>query len=478
MASLLETFFILFESDSKDVKRGAEEAGKVVDDLEDKLKDTDVATKDIGKSFLEIMKSSKAAIAAVLGFGGITAAIINSAQQTAQIAHFSRAIGLNMVEVGAWSQAVIRAGGSAEGFQSSISSLTGQLTEFSLTGGGKIGETFARLGIQAFNAGGKIKTAFEVLPELADKFEQMSKAQAVNFGQKLGLDIGTILLLQQGGRSVDELIRKQKELGVATEEDAQAAIEFNIAWQNFVQRAQRGIMDLANIMLPVLENILDSFGDFVQFFKDNEDLISGFFIGVAAAITLKYLPAIIRAGIATFAAMAPFILIASAIAAVGVVVALVYEDIVKFNKGQNSLIGEAIKKWPILGDIIEGVKNSFVSLFDIAGKVFKVIKEIFSGDFSSIIDLFTMPDFLEKFRINMETGKSAFQEAQNNPLSGQTSNSISNANTANRNTSVSVGSVSVDARGGNSEEIAAGVGTALSDQMKQAISDFDDGVAA
>jgi hypothetical protein len=408
------------------------------------------------------------------------------------MAHFSRSIGLNMVEVGAWSQAVIRAGGSAEGFQSSVASLTGQLTEFSLTGGGQIGETFARLGIQAFNSGGKIKTAFEVLPELADKFEQMGKAQAVNFGQKLGLDIGTILLLQQGGRSVDALIRKQKELGVATEADAEAAIEFNIAWQNFVQRSQRGIIDLANIILPTLEGILDSFGDFVQFFKDNEELVTGFFFGVAAAITAKYLPAMIRAGIATYAALAPFLLIAAAIAAVGVVVALVYEDIVKFNAGQNSLIGEIIKKWPIVGEIIESVKNTFVSLFEIATKVFDIISKIVSMDFSDAFesfkdllpdadtfkDLFTMPEFMEQFRINMETGKSAFMEAQNNPLSAQTSNSISNANTANRSTSVSVGSVSVDARGGNSEEIAAGVGTALTDQMKQAVSDFDDGVAA
>jgi hypothetical protein len=497
VASLLETFGILFESDAEDVKKGAEEAGKATDDLEDKISATDVTAEKLGKSFLGLTSSAKSALASVVGFAAISAGIVNAAQQADQVGKFSEVLGLSVQEVGAWSEAVIRAGGSAQGFQSSIMSLTSQLTDFVITGGGPAMEVLARLGVSAFDAQGKVKTAFDLLPDLADAFERLSAAEAFAFGQKLGLDQSTILLLQQGRREVEELVRRQKALGVTTKEDAKLAAEFNDAWADFTQQSNDVFRALGTTVLPILTKVFSLVDDFTDLLVENKDLVIGFFIGIAGAITAYYLPVMIAAAGAAIAAMAPFLLLAAIVTAIGVAFALVYEDVVAFMNGQDSLIGKMLEKWPVLGEIIDTLKESFKSFAEFVGKAFDFlltlpdkIVEGFKKVKDSIPEIPSFSDIKEgalgliglgdgETDEALEMGKSQIINADNNPLNGQTAGSIGAASTtANTSTSVSVGSVNVDARGGDSNEIASGVSSALSEQMKQAVNNFDDGVLA
>ncbi len=570
MPSILETFTLLFETDAEDVTRGAEDALDAVDNLEDQINRTDDSTTQLGESFLGLVESAQGAIVSLVGFGAITAGILNAAQYADDIGKFSQRIGANIEDVNAWSEAVIRSGGSATGLQSSVESLTNQLTDFVLTGGGEAAEVFARLGISAFDATGQVRSAFDLLPELAESFENLTSAEAVGFGQKLGLDQGTILLLQSGRREVDALVRKQRELGTITQEDADIAAAFNDAWADTRQVFNRLFTTIGNFILPILGEVLGSIQKFVQFLQENKTLVTGFFIGAGAAITAFYLPAVIRAAIATIAAIAPFIAIAAAIAAAGFAFALIYEDIQAFIAGNNSLIGLFVEKYPLIGDAIDAVSQAFKFLGATAQEIFAAIKDLpndFTGSLqriaTAIIDMWktigalalgVVQDIASYFadlipqavdaatelvksgfaeagefilgvfnRIleaikaifadvgaglkaaipdiggildsakgffgfgdapdgtnSVEIGKRELDAAANNPLSGQTGASIqtNQTSTANRTTHVSVGRVAVDARGGDSQEIAGNIGSALSDQMKLAIADFDDGVAA
>ena len=70
-------------------------------------------------------------------------------------------------------------------------------------------------------------------------------------------------------------------------------------------------------------------------------------------------------------------------------------------------------------------------------------------------------------------------QAQTNPLASDSPAAIiARSNTTTKNTNVSVGRVNVDARGGDSEQISAGVSGALKEQLQQTMSNFDDGVVA
>lgn len=77
----------------------------------------------------------------------------------------------------------------------------------------------------------------------------------------------------------------------------------------------------------------------------------------------------------------------------------------------------------------------------------------------------------------MILGQEKLQAVESNPLAGQSANSMINtANTANKTTNVSVGSVNVDASGGDPNVIGNKVAGALTEQMKQTVGNFDDGV--
>ena len=504
MPSVLEQFFILFSSNADEIEESTERAGKATDKLEEKVEDTGKETERLNKAFLKISREAQSAIIGVLGFGAVTAGLLNAARQADEVGKFSETLGINVQELGAWSEAVIRSGGTAEGFRSTVSSLTNQITDFVLTGGGAAAEVFARLGINAFDAGGNIRSAFDVLPELADAFSQLTQAEAVGFGQRLGLDQGTILLLQQGRREVDELVRRQRELGVVTEEDAKIAADFNDAWADFSQRVSRNIRELGAIVLPVFTRILNSVDEFVLFLKRNQTIIEGFFIGAGLAITIGYLPAITKAAIATGIAIRPFLLIGTAIAAVGTAFALVYEDIQAFRSGQDSLIGTILEKYPQMQGVIDVLRDTFNTLFEVGEKVFDIFTKLFnldfSGAFGGVVDLlkglgesvsesFTLGADVEAIRDAVSSslqdfggllgiGQQSIEEMENTPLASMQPGAISNRSTSNRTTNISVGSIPVDARGGDASDVARNVGSEMGNQFRQVISDFDDGLVA
>ena len=498
--ALLETFQILFTSDAREVEKGAEDAEKALEEVEQKTEEVDEATKTLGQSFTAALTSAQGTLAGLLSIGAITAGVISEAAKTDELGKFAQTLGLNIEEVDAWGEAVVRSGGSAEGFRGSVSGLQDSLTEMALTGSGPAAETFARLGISAVDAGGQIKSAFDLLPEIAESFEGLSEAESVSFGQALGLDQSTILLLQQGKVSVDELIARQKELGVTTQEDYETAALFNNAWADTSQVFGDLTRKVGTALLPAFTAILKGLESVFYFLRDNKELVVGFFVGAALAITAAYLPAIVSAAAATLVAIAPFVAIGLAITAVGAAFALVYDDIQTFLAGGKSATGEIIeffqgmatsitetmtelKDW--LTGIFDSMLGGINSFLETLGGVFDAAKKFlgFEGE-EPEIQKTTRKTFIINGQVvdedtyrAMEAAEQQVERINESPLvAAQGSGLASTANNINRNTSVSVGAVNVDARGGNSEEIASGVGSALKDQMQTTVSNYDDGV--
>ena len=507
--AVLDVFEILFRGDAKDLKKGAQEAEKSTKGLGEEVKKTDKVSERLGATFLDTVTSAQGALAALFSIGAITAGVVAQAAATDELGKFSQTLGLNIEDVGAWEEAVIRSGGTADGFRGTIAGLQDGLTEMTLTGGGPAVEVFARLGIQATDAGGKVKSAFEILPEIAESFEGLSAAESAAFGQQLGLDQGTILLLQQGKVGVEELVRKQKELGVVTQEDAKVAGDFNDAIANSQQAFGSFFRGVVTSLLPSFTSVINGLNEVIVFFKENEEFTKNFFIGAAGAITIFYLPAIISAAAATALAIAPFIIGAAVAAALGAAFALLYEDIQLFLSGSESFIGTVSKKWPAVGETVKEIVEVVGSAFD----AFKELFDFISGAFSEGIgkafeDLkgflgFGGKDVVVKAEKKGEKapqedttgkqpeqevppviqaaikGEKAAQEAAQNPLTAQRAEAIATTSkNTQKSTSVSVGAVNVDARGGDSKEVAANVGSALKDQMQNTVSNFDDGVMA
>lgn len=381
MSSLLDTFALLFETDAGDAADEVDRlgdsldgAGAAGDDAARGVKASDKAAADSTATMGGLTKALGGVIAGYLSWQAISAAVFSQAVQTDTLGKFTDAMGLSVAEVDAWGEAVVRSGGSADGFRGSVQSLNEKLGDLALTGGGPAVEVFGRLGISALDSAGRIRKVTDLLPEIADSFQRLTKQESFSFGQRLGLDQGTILLLQQGRNSVEALVEQQRQLGGRTKEGYEASALFNDTLAN-TQRIFVGMSDSANQkILPVLVSILEGIQAVTLWAQDHQDVVTGFFVAASAIITGVYLPAITAAAAATLVAAAPFVLIGAAIAAVSAAIAILYEDVRAYLGGQESYIGNLANKYEWFGKlinaVISGVKFVFSELADFSGEMF------------------------------------------------------------------------------------------------------------
>jgi len=223
----LETLYILFRADTDDLKKGLKEAEKEIGKLESSLKRTDKSAEKVGGSFLKFTQSAA-------GFAATSAAAIYSISHFKSALDFgvnlsqtSRLLNVNTTDLQAWGNAVELAGGDAAQFQNTLKGLAS-----------KFGTSPA--------------TALKALPLYSDLFHKLSPARAQQVGHQLGFDEGTILLLQQGRREVEDIIKRQKELGLVTEHDSELFNKFRVSLVATKQASQVLFNHLAADALPIL----------------------------------------------------------------------------------------------------------------------------------------------------------------------------------------------------------------------------------
>lgn len=220
-----------------------------------------VETADFKQGLSQVEKAAKSATQNILKYVApiagafATGKLFGGFLQSDAINKFATSIGENVRDIDAWGEAVKHAGGTAEGFQSSVSTLARGLAEVSTIGTGRAKAALDALGISAKDASGNTRRATDVLIELAEKSQTLDKQKFFGLASKLGLDQGTIRLLQEGNKSVKEQIAILRERSI-TERDAEVAAEFN----DVLQDLQKSIQALANVALRVLVPILSGLG--------------------------------------------------------------------------------------------------------------------------------------------------------------------------------------------------------------------------
>ncbi len=377
MMSLLDKFAILFETDSS-------EAASEVDGLNKKLGETEreanKATKGLSSasgsseslsvSFAQAAKTAAGLLASFIALDAIKSNIIQTTQLDDALGKLATTMGFNIQKIDAWGAAAEINGGSAAAFQATVVGLQDQLSDIQFGGGQKIIQDLSRMGVSAFNSNGQIKDTFDLLADVSGVFEGMNAQQSAAFGKRLGLDQGTILLLQQGRIGVQQLVEQQERLGGATKESYLAAADFNDAQFNLNRTLTSVWQTINTAILPVLTRMIESITDVILWLRENKDFTIGFFIAFGTAITAIALPAIKALVAAIIGIAAPFAAPFAAVLGLAAVFALLFEDVKAYIEGNDSLIGDLAKKYEWFGKIVDGLIAGFKAFWEDLNSLF------------------------------------------------------------------------------------------------------------
>lgn len=373
--SLIESFFFLVKLDATGVKQGAEELKKGSESINKSLTALDKTTNHVGNSFTRMIRSAGGALIALASVASVISGIKAAKDLADGLGKLSEATGINVENLSAWGDAVAKNGGTLEGFQGTVTRLTTSLTAFATKGKSALVPYFQELGIKMVDAKGKARDFFDILPQLADKFQKLNRAESFGLGQKLGLDEGTIRLLQKGRVVVEDIISRQKQLGIITKQDTEIAAKFNDQWAD-TAHVFRNLFTQANtLILPALTRILKGVEKVIFFLKDHKHFAVAAITVIASALIALLIPAII----ATVTAFAPFLLIAAIITGIAAAFALAYDDIINFQEGNKSLIGLILEKWPLVGEIIRGLIQWFKAMWEVTAGLNNFLVELFTN---------------------------------------------------------------------------------------------------
>lgn len=401
----LDGTYAKYEADKikRDAEKAAKETGEEFKKAGDKADDAgkkakkgaETAQSSWGKLADKLKNEFSSIVTGAMAIYGVYSAFSSYLSTADAMGKFADSIGQNIEDIHAWSEAVIRSGGSAEGFQGSLKSLSTQLSKMSTTGKSRAGNILESVGIDAGGVG-RARKSLDVLLEISDKMQDMSKEEALGFGASLGIDSGTIMLLQQGRDAVADLVRKQKELGVYTKEDARITAEFNDA----VADSKQAFMGFASIIFrmvtPALKWIVDGFTDFVAFLRKHEFAVQAFFVMLSTVITTLLIPAFNR--LFWTIAKNPITWVVLILAGL----ALLLEDLYKWANNDNASFAGL---WEMLFDGPEDARKSFETFFNTVRFVFEYLKnapkrmlENFKNTFRQVEYFFKSLNLVQRFK--------------------------------------------------------------------------------
>ena len=269
------------EKGMKKVADGAQKAGARVGGLAAKVKD--------------LAKNLIAPIGGAMALGKIFTGYLSQADR---LGKFAESIGESITDIDAWGQAAGLSGGSAEDLNATIQGLTKSIVEVGTLGTGRAKAAFEELGINAKDSSGNIRKATDVLMELAGQSETMDKMQFVGLLTKMGIDQGTIMLLQTGKKSVQELVAQMKDLSY-TEKDAEVAAKFNDSLQLLGKNITKMFAPLLQKLIPVMNEAVTALAKLFKLAGEHGIVTATVIGAVGVALSVKYAPAALVAAKAT-----------------------------------------------------------------------------------------------------------------------------------------------------------------------------------
>lgn len=502
---ILDALTYVIDADSRDLDKSIKSSEKGVDNLTKSMTEAEKKSKDMEQKMRAGFARIGSAILATVAVSKLLSTISDYAKTTEAVRTVSENIGVAIEDVDAFGQSVERMGGTAQGAQVSLSMLTQRIGRGLNDPAGAAAKRMSEMGVSLRDASGAARETMDVILDLSDSLAGMSRSEAAARLADLGItDQKTIELLVQGRKEVDRMMRLQKENGVVTKEAAERVRQYTLAMARFRQATSNASDGIVSIMVPIVTRLINGLSSVAEWVNRHGHVVKGFFIGLATVLTVTYLPAIISAAASTWALLAPFLAVAAPISALIGLFALLYDDIMNFIAGNDSLIAKVLDKYPVIVNVIKSMVSVFNQGLDAGKKLARGLTDVFTvmafevkSIFQGIIDFISGAwDFISgiydktigavsslgswlggKLGFSTNNANAQLSAASASPINSVTSNSISHMNNNRRETNVSVGEVNVQTQAADAEGISRDISGGLSKQLRNLQTEAASGVA-
>ena len=232
--------------------------GKKMKKYKPVFKGTSKAVKGIGGAAMKATTGLYALAA------GVTAAGMAKLNKEAETARFSKR---NKIDYGRLKQldAMAQQLGESEGSASAmLSSIQGSIGDAELEGS----ELFARLGLSARDATGKIKPAMQLFEETREAFGtrlgDLSEGSKQNLASQLGISGGLYDLLVMSNQEYSEMLKRNESLLDLTNKDRDASININNKLAEAKAKLSEVGQRMSTAMAPTITKVIDGLTKFLD----------------------------------------------------------------------------------------------------------------------------------------------------------------------------------------------------------------------
>ena len=358
-----------------------------------------------------------------------------------KLGHSTSLMGYNIENVSAMGGALKRFGGDTQSVINSLNALNSGLQDAKF-GGGALIDVAKRYGLSISTSNGKLMSAEQLLNSLSRQLQRYDKQTRVAIASQLGLDESLVRAFSNGGAELQKLIDKQKQYGIITAKDVRISDNFNNAVLDLKDSFGGVVKMFSRLVLPLLTKLIKLLTSFVEFMKKHKQFVIAFFSALLIAM-IPVLAILGKMAVASAAAFAPIYAVIGVITAI----ALVVEDIYYYFMGWDSVTGDLVKKFPLLGKALETIRPIFMAIKQAFSDIMDFLSDpswdnfinIFKNIGNAIISMIEAPiarvkailndmiDAVKNFIMDNAIYKLIFGESNNMPVV-PTSNNTSTTN--------------------------------------------------
>ena len=382
--NVVETILVKLGLDASSYNQDADKAVKKNEKLNKSIGETDKIVGTVGKTLGKFFS----VIATATGI----AKLIDDVQRlNDELYHLEKNLGMSSTTIKAWQGAAGAMGGSAEGMTSSMKSLNMAMNDFVIMGDTSMLPYMNALGVSMVGANGKLKDTNDVMLDLADSFSKMDREQAFSIASKMGIDEGTFNTLVQGRKEMEKMIEYQKTMYQSSEAELQVSRDLAKNRALLGQQWESMKTMMGNILMPLFLKVSEVLLGLFDYLQKHQREVKAVFTGLAFIVGAVLTPVLIKAAIAAAAFLAPILLAAAPVIALGAAFGLLYDDYQTWADG-----GKSLFDWGMFRKYIDGatlstdnLRNAFSNLVKdmlrdtiptLTGYA-EILNKLMSGDF-------------------------------------------------------------------------------------------------